>query len=217
MDRTLEPELLDALPHDHPDAARNRRDLRLTNIAMGNYAWFRRVLPRLVRPGESVLEVGAGTGELGAQLRRARIAVDGLDLWPRPVSWPASAQWHQSDLRDFQLWDRYRVVIANLVLHQFSESELRELGARLQQCRVVVASEPIRRRASQVVYRAVAPLLGANYVTLHDAHVSIAAGFRGGELPAALGLSEPRWSLTVNETWIGAYRMIARARTDGTN
>ncbi len=35
---------------------------------------------------------------------------------------------------------------------------------------------------------AIGPLLGANHVTLHDARVSITAGFVGTELPSALGM-----------------------------
>ena len=37
-----------------------------------------------------------------------------------------------------------------------------------------------------------APLLGANHVSLHDAHVSIAAGFLGDELPRALAEVEAK-------------------------
>jgi hypothetical protein len=55
MNRALEPELLDSLPHDHPDAAHNRRDLRLINGFMRNRAWFERTLPGVLRAGERVL------------------------------------------------------------------------------------------------------------------------------------------------------------------
>lgn len=210
MQRILEPEILDHLPPDHPDALHNRRDLRLTNVAMRNYAWFARVLPGLLRPGEVALELGAGTGELGVHLARRGIAVDGLDLWPRPARWPAERRWHQADLRHFTDWAQYPVVFGNLILHQFSDAELRALGARLETARVVLASEPLRRRASQWLYRAVGPLFGANHVSLHDAHVSIAAGFRTRELPGALGLAGSGWNVTCTSTWIGAYRMVAR-------
>ena len=86
MKRTCEPELLDSLPFDHPDAAHSRRDLRIVNGFMRSKAWFRKTLPGLVRPGETVLELGAGTGELGGDLNSRGIPVDGLDLWPRPAT-----------------------------------------------------------------------------------------------------------------------------------
>jgi hypothetical protein len=62
MLRTLQPELLDSLPSDHPDARHSRRDLRVINRLMGNHRWFARTLPPLVRAGEHALELGAGNG-----------------------------------------------------------------------------------------------------------------------------------------------------------
>jgi hypothetical protein len=42
--------------------------------------------------------------------------------------------------------------------------------------------------------------------------VSIAAGFRGEELPAALGLTTAEWNVRCTTTLLGAYRMIAVRR-----
>lgn len=212
MERSLEPELLDELPPTHPDAVHNRRDLRLTNVAMRNYAWFAATLPALLEPGECVLELGAGTGELGRRLARSGVAIEGLDRWPRPDGWPATRAWHRTDLRTFARWHDYPVIIGNLILHQFSDAELRDLGERLSTARLLVFCEPLRRRSSQTLYRLIAPLLGANHVTLHDAHVSIAAGFVHDELPRLLGLNASDWNIDCQGTWLGAYHMIATRR-----
>lgn len=213
MQRTLQPELLDSLPADHPDALHNRRDLRLTNRLLGSHRWLERTLPTLVRPGERVLELGAGTGELGVRLGQRGLAVAGLDVWPRPPAWPAESPWHQADLRAFDGFDRYPVVFGNLILHQFSDAELGEVGRRIRrQARVVVACEPARRRSSQFFYRALGPVFGANHVSLHDAHVSIAAGFRGRELPRALGLDESEWAIHSASTLLGLHRLVAVRR-----
>jgi hypothetical protein len=213
MKRSCEPELLDSLPFDHPDAAHSRRDLRVVNAFMRSRAWFKRVLPGLVRPGEVALEIGAGTGELGRGLNACGIPVDGLDLWPRPASWPESRQWHQADLKNFGRYGSYRVVIGNLIFHQFRDDELAQLGEMLKgSARVIVASEPQRRRLSQTVMAAVGPLLGANHVTLHDGRVSIAAGFINDELPRALGLDSKHWNCTCTTTVPGALRMVAVRR-----
>jgi hypothetical protein len=213
MKRTCEPELLDFLPHDHPDAVHSRRDLRLVNRFMGNRRWFMKVLPDLVHSGEQVLEVGAGTGETGLLLNSHGVPTDGLDLCPRPPLWPVQRAWHQGDLKSFPGYGPYPVVIGNLIFHQFTEAELAVVGAALRfGARVVVASEPLRRRLSQRMMAFVAPLLGANHVTLHDAHVSIAAGFSGNELPAALGMDDGQWQFTCTETVLGAYRMVAVRR-----
>jgi hypothetical protein len=210
MKRACHPELLDLLPPDHPDALHNRRDLRIINRVMGNAGWFQATLPGLVRGGERVLELGAGTGELSAALNRRGIPVDGLDLWPRPDGWPSERAWHQGDLLAFAHFDRYRVVIGNLIFHQFRDADLAGLGATLRAtARVILASEPERRRISQVAMGAVAPLFGASPVTLHDAHVSVNAGFRGDELPRALGLAGAGWRCSCTSTAIGANRMVA--------
>ena len=211
MQRELKPELLDSLPPDHPDALHNRRDLRLINRVLGNYRWFARTLPGQLQRTEKVLEIGAGTGELGDHLTACGIATDGLDLWPKPAGWSADRRWHRADLLTFDGYDDYPVIIGNLIFHQFTAGQLAELGEELRRsARVILACEPMRRRSSQVLFATVAPLLGANHVSLHDAHVSVAAGFRGDELPQMLGLTQPGWECRCHSTMLGAYRMVAR-------
>lgn len=210
MLRACLPEILDSLPPDHADALHSRRDLRLINGFMGNRTWFGRTLPPLLRAGERVLELGAGTGELARRLGERGVPVDGLDLLPRPDGLAPSQAWHTADLRAFDGFDRYPVVIGNLIFHQFTDPELAALGAKLRRgARVILASEPQRRRLSQVATAAVAPLLGISHVTLHDAHVSVGAGFRGDELPRLLGLDPAAWRWSCRTTALGANRMVA--------
>lgn len=212
MQREIQPEILDSLPPDHPDALHNRRDLRLTNRLMGNYRWFARTLPQLLDGGR-VLELGAGTGELGITLGASGIAIDGLDLWPRPLSWPPERLWHRSDLLEFNGYPDYGAVIGNLIFHQFHPEQLARLGRKLGgSATLILASEPARRRLSQVFFGAVGPLLGVNHVSLHDARVSIAAGFRDEELPQLLQLSPVEWEWRCHSTTFGAYRMVAVRR-----
>ena len=213
MLRTLQPELLDSLPTDHPDARHSRRDLRLINRLMGNHRWFARTLPPLVRAGECVLELGAGTGELALRLSAQNIPVDGLDFVTCPEKWPRACAWHTADLRSFTGYASYPAVIANLILHHLSEAELASLGATLARTpRVILASEPTRSRRSQHLFALLSPLLRANHVTRHDAHVSIAAGFRDAELPRSLGLDPAHWDCRCSTTALGAYRLIAIRR-----
>lgn len=213
MPRTVQPEFLDSLPPQHPDAIHNRRDLRLTNRFMGNYRWIERTLVRHLRRAEPVLEIGAGDGELALRLLARGVRVDGLDRWPRPAAWPATLAWHEADLRTFAAYDHYPVVFGNLIFHQFTDAELAALGAELRiRARLIVACEPMRRRLSQVCYRAFGPLLGANRVSLHDAEVSIAGGFLDDELPRALGLASETWEVRCDTTVRGAYHMVAIRR-----
>jgi hypothetical protein len=214
MRRTLQAELLDLLPPDHPEALHSRRDLRLINRIMGNHRWMARTLAPLLAPGEVALEVGAGDGVLGLQLAAAGLAVDGLDLWPRPAGWPPGRAWQSADLRTFAGYADYPVVIGNLIFHQLSENELAELGAALRpNARAIVACEPARQRFSQALLAVFGPPLGAAAVTRHDARVSVAAGFQRDELPRALGLDAGEWNIRCFSTVLGAYRMVATRRS----
>jgi len=213
MLRHLEPELLDSLAPDHPDALKSRRDLRVINQLMGNARWFHSTLASHLRPDERVLELGAGAGELSQRLRSVAPHVDGIDRLPPPATWPAEARWHQSDIASFTGWNEYPVVIGNLILHHFSDDALRKLGAGISpHARLLVFSEPTRKRFTQRAWSIIAPLAGANRVTCHDGYVSIAAGFYADELAHMLGLDSARWNWRVTTTWLGAYRLIAERR-----
>lgn len=213
MRRIVQPEILDSLPEDHPDARKSRRDLRRINLIMGNHRWLARSVSTLVRPGERVLELGAGTGELGRRLALRGVEVDGLDLAGRPDGWPRDRAWHTADIHGFGGYGQYPVVIANLILHHFNDSALFRLGETLgRTARVIVASEPSRSRLSLALVAGLFPLFGANRVTRHDAPASIAAGFQGDELPRALGLSARMWDVKCHASALGAFRMIALRR-----
>jgi SAM-dependent methyltransferase len=214
MLRKIRPEILDSLPPDHPDARASRRDLRLINRIMGNHRWIESVLPPFLRPGERVLELGAGDGELGRRLAARGIQVDGLDIGPRPDDWPPGRAWHRGNLREFDGYGKYAAVVGNLIFHHFDSGSLADLGRRLEPAvRIVVACEPSRSRLSQFLFGALGPVFGANRVTRHDGRVSIAAGFRGGDLARALGLDKASWNCKCRSTLLGAHRLVAIRRT----
>lgn len=207
-------EILDTLPANSPAAARCRRDLRLINLVMGNTAWITRALLPRVRPGDRVLEIGAGDGALGLSLQLHGVHVEGLDRAPRPAAWPGAHAWHQADIREFRDWDRATIVVGNLIFHHFTDAELHTLGHHLRQhARAIVAVEPLRSGAARRLFALLCGLIGAHRYTRHDGAVSIAAGFRGDELPRALGLSAHEWSWRIDTTWRGAYRFVAERRS----
>jgi SAM-dependent methyltransferase len=213
--RSIQPEILDSLPHDSPLALRNRRDLRVINFLMGAERWFGRTLRRVAAPRDSFLEIGAGTGDLGRALARtiAPVRYTGLDLWPRPADWPDHWRWLQTDLLDFQNYAGESVVFGNLILHQFTAEELAGVGRIMQRhARAIVFSEPARRRLHVWQLRLIS-LLGLSAVAKHDGLVSIQAGFLGEELPMALGLDRRDWKWTVTTGFRGYYRMVAVRRS----
>ena len=212
-ERHCEPEILDTLPETSSEAKHCRRDLRRLNALMGNTRWFRRTLTRVARRGERVLELGAGGGELGCSLARLGWRVDGIDLAPRPACWPPIGNWHQVDMLTLKCWPVAPVVVANLILHHFEPLELAALGEQLDRhARVIVASEPWRRRLSHRLFSCACGLIRAHDYTRHDGALSINAGFRGEELPLALGLDPARWNWSITTHFLGAYRVVAERR-----
>lgn len=214
MLRSIQPELLDTLPPHHPDALHSRRDLRLINRIMGNHRWLRRTLEQRAHPGERILEIGAGTGEFPLCMLQRGVAIDGLDLWPEPARWPRQLTWHSADLRTFGGYSDYSVVVGNLIFHQFNDADLAALGRAIRlQARLIVACEPARRPSSQTLFRTVAPIFGANRVTLHDGRISIEAGFRANELAETLGVASSDWSIECETGILGGYHLIATRRS----
>ena len=211
MQRRVEPELLDTLPADDPAALRSRRELRLINAIMGNHRWLAREVRRSIQPGWRVLELGAGDGALGARLIASGICeprlITGFDLAPRPAAWPAEAEWMQGDVLDATLPEA-EIVVANLFLHHFDPAALARLGARLPaKCRILLASEPARRRWHLAQGALLSALALLSRVTRHDMRISIRAGFLRDELSHALGIDA--WKCKSPATFLGAYRLRA--------
>lgn len=211
--RSVQPEWLEALPHDHPDALRSREDLGLVNGIMGNHRWLGRMLRHHARPGWRITELGAGDGALSLSLLRQGLCqpedLHGCDLAPPPPGWPPAAAWTQGDLFARSL-PPSQVLIANLLLHHFEAPALAALGARIPaETRLILAAEPARHLRHAWAGRLFCTLAGLNPVTRYDMQVSIRAGFRARELPQMLGLDESTWEISFHETVLGGYRLKA--------
>lgn len=215
MKRIVQPEILDSLDPDDPNAIASRRDLRLINKIMGNERWIAQELFSSLNPNDRILEIGAGNGDLGRFLKNkyGKVSLDysGLDLWRRPLDWPIGWKWFQEDLTKFDGFENFTILIANLVLHHFEKSDLETLGKKINRSRLrlIIACEPARYHLHQWQLQLLRPFR-LNRVTLHDGHVSIRAGFREGELANLLDLRKPNWQSRTNCTFRSAMRMIAR-------
>lgn len=212
--RVILPEILDTLPSDSPAARASRRDLRVINRLLGSHAWFRAILRERRRPGDDVLEIGAGTGELGRALHAFVPELAGLDRMSRPCNWPPLAPWFETDVLSFGRWREFPVVIGNLFFHHFDGERLARIGAQLDRhARLIVASEPLRAPRARRLFSLLCPVIGAHPVTRHDGRVSIGAGFRGEELPRLLRLDPSVWRWRIRESWLGASRLVAERRS----
>jgi Methyltransferase domain len=216
MLRTVMPELLDELPPEDPRAVHSRRDLRLVNRLMGNADIMARVISKARARSSadpcSIIELGGGDGTFLLELARraapalgpARaILVDQQSLVTpstrsalEALSWPVEMV--RGDVFD---WLEHRsairadVIIANLFLHHFDNHRLSSLlRLSAQRTRLFAACEP-RRSHGALGAASLMGVIGCNRVTVHDARVSVRAGFRDGEL-SALWPRAGGWTLT---------------------
>jgi hypothetical protein len=218
LTRSLRPELLDGLDAADPRAIRSRRDLRKINVMMGTH----RVIARALRgriDGARIVELGTGDGTLLLRAARrigvARNRVHAVLVDRRPsvgahtlasfnrLGWdvePVSSDVFAWLARPGPVVAH--VVVANLFLHHFDESRLRELLAAVsQQTMRFVACEPHRSRAA-LIGASLLGMIGCNDVTRHDGRISVHAGFRDRELSAAWP-HHARWQL--DERRIGPF------------
>lgn len=211
--RSIEPELLDLLPPDDPEAIRTREQMLWVNAVMGNHRWIERMMRRHGKVDWDVSELGAGDGTLSLRLLRAGLCreegLHAIDLAPRPRHWPAASVWTCGNVLHHPL-PGSRIVIANLFLHHLTDEQLGVLGSRLSvSTRLIVAVDPARLWIHRVTGRLFAALVGLNRVHCHDMRVSIRAGFRGDELQRALGL-DSEWEVHARLHPLGGYRFLAK-------
>ncbi|MDP4994763.1 MAG: hypothetical protein NWQ16_00915 [Akkermansiaceae bacterium] len=204
--RKLTPELLDHLPPDSPGVARARCDLRRINFVMGNDRWILRHLPE--KP-TAITEIGAGEGLLLTSISRKHpgISLAAYDLAPRPAALPTSINWIQADIFSQPPPQQGGVLIANLFLHHFTDTQLSKLSEWMSGFETIITSEPFRARIPLLLAKAATPLI--HPITRHDMRVSIEAGFRPGELPTALRLDQLGYRFRETASHRGFIRMIA--------
>jgi len=211
MNRQTEPEILDHLAADDPEAVRSRRDLRLINFLMGNERWILRQTRKLGSAIEQggIAELGAGEGILVSRLQRQHpgATTDAYDLAPCPRGVDRRVRWHQGDALVAVPADPQGLLVANLFLHHFEGPALDRLASWCERFQALCFVEPLRSRLALAQGALLHPLV--NRVTRHDMPVSIRAGFIPGELPALLKLDPKRWNILERSTWRGAIRVLA--------
>ena len=225
MTRTLQPELLDTLPADNPEAKHSRADLRRVNAWMGH----RRILLRALKGARltsvhRIVELGAGDGTLALAL-----AAELNTRWPqveltlvdqqRLVASGTVEKFHrlgwkprvvQADVFDWLAAgaEPADILFANLFLHHFDEAGLcrflREAAAR---CSCFVALEPRRHFAARLGCELLW-MIGCNRVTRHDARISVRAGFRGQEL-SSLWPNTANWQVREQPAGLFSHLFVA--------
>lgn len=186
MQRIVEPEILDTLSPEEPEAKRSRADLRFINRMMGGEAWILRELKKLAGV-ECVVELGAGEGCLASSIKAGLpdVRVVAVDLIGAPELLDDGVEWVQENvLSEVYTVGPNTVVVANLFLHHLDNEELVLLGQRVRGAKAVLFAEPYRSGFALFWARLIYSFVGR--VTRYDMLVSIRAGFRDGELEELL-------------------------------
>jgi len=225
MTRLIQPELLDTLPPDHPDAMRSRRDLRRVNAWMGNHRVMARVLrDRFPVAPKRIAEIGAGDGHFLLRVAeitgwrnvdailvdlQKNISAETIDAFAR-LGW--RAQPVVADVFDWN--DPADVIVANLFLHHFDDQRLRTLLERIarhsEQLEQFVAVEP-HRFAFPPICGQLLRFIGCNAVTRHDATVSVGAGFIRQEI-SSLWPDKERWKWIERRAGIFSHLFVAQKK-----
>lgn len=210
-DRRIEPEILDELPADDPEAQASRRDLRRINRLMGHGRLFRKAWKRSLMRASGpvrVVELGAGDGAFLAEHLPTAANGSELILVDQTPALDAATRQNFADkgwalqVLDADVFEALEgealdcdLMFANLFLHHFDTSALKRLFARASKLSVrFIALEPRRNRFALALAAAGLPLIGCNRVTRHDAKVSVRAGFRARELSQLWPRSQ-QWQL----------------------
>ena len=226
MTRIIEPEWLDELPADDPDAVRSRRDLHRVNAWMRHYDLMADALQNHLNrnPSKHLIELGAGDGEFLLRIA-GKIAPNCLNLSvtlldrknlvrPETLSGFESLGWHaEAVTADVFEWSRTLqsadIVIANLFLHHFYDISLAGLfRAIADRTRLFIGLEP-RRAFWPLLCSRLLWGIGCGPVTQHDAVLSVRAGFEGDEL-SRLWPAGDNWQLTERPAGPFSHLFIAR-------
>jgi len=204
--RVIIPELLD---HASPeDALQCLKDLARINRYFGGYRTLRKIFGEFVRPQESfsVLDVGAGSGDLGAALRRSytRATVVSLDRQRVHVNAAPHPKLAADAFRMPFALRSFDFVFSSLFLHHFSDDEVVDLLTGFQRVarRAVLAIDLERGPLAFRFLPATRWLFNWHSISVHDGKLSVQAAFKRHELLALAnraGLTRAR--VSVHHPW----------------
>jgi hypothetical protein len=184
--RVIRPELLDDAPE--PEALRNLHDLVRINDRLGGHGVLLRLLASQVTPVDhfNLLDVGAAIGDSARIVSGSYSGAQVFSL-DRDFFHIASGTGPRVCADGFRLPIRDQAVdfvLYSLFLHHFTDEQIVRLmleGSRVAR-RAVLVNDLERRFLPWCFLPATRWIFGWERINLHDGPISVAAGFRTGEL-----------------------------------
>jgi SAM-dependent methyltransferase len=184
--RVIRPELLDDAPE--PEALENLQDLVRINCRLGGHGVLLEILADVVaQAGEfTFLDVGAATGDTAAVVSNGYPGAGVISL-DRHFFHVRNGMGQRVCGDGFRLPFRDHAVdfvLCSLLLHHFPDEKIVELLREVARVarRAVLISDLERRLLAYWFLPATRWLFGWGRITVHDGPISVAAGFRRGEL-----------------------------------
>lgn len=228
IQRQLEPELLDELPAEAPEAVHSRRDLRRLNGLMGSVGCLADTAAemRLSAP-DTLIELACGDGQLlvgllqrtGWRPRKIflldRQPVISTETLARLRALGGEVEVVSADVFDWladESTPAADLILTNLFLHHFTDEQLRSLMRLIAaKGEAFIACEPRRSRFA-LFHTRLLGLIGCNHVTQHDAAISVRAGFLGQEL-TQLWPGDCAWQITERPRGLFSHCMGGRRKS----
>ncbi|MFN7342184.1 MAG: hypothetical protein ACK5TA_02495, partial [bacterium] len=99
------------------------------------------------------------------------------------------------------------ILIANLILHHFTDTQLIALAEKIKEFDQIIINEPLRGRIPAFLAKLATPFI--HPITRHDMRVSIEAGFIQNEIPSLLAFESHGFHFQETYTWRGSQRVLA--------
>jgi hypothetical protein len=211
--RVIEPELLDDASGE--EARANLVDLVRLNRHFGGYRILRSIVSEFVRPDDyfSMLDIGAASGDMGAQLRltHPQATVIALDRKAEHLAQAANPKLVGDAFQLPFAAASFDFVFSSLFLHHFSNEQVVELLGKFKTIarRAVLAIDLERGPIAYHFLPATRWLFGWHRLSLHDGPVSVQAAFKKDELLAVArqaGLANAR--VSIHRPW-GRLSLVA--------